>query len=355
MTLAMIGRCDIGSGLANLTEEVFRHLKPERTLLLNMEGRGRGDCNPSLYDLHGVSDQQVYPATFNGELPRRAIDWLCAEGIDTLFSAETFYSDEAVLTVAHQHGIRTVCYAMPELTPWATSAYPDRRPRPRMFHLPTSWRAETLPDAEVLPFPVARDRFPFRLRERCDHFVHVTGKAMQDRNGTMLVLAALPHVTRPCRLTIRTEKPLQIPPTKVDVTILDKPARDYWGGYPEDADVLLLPRRYGGLSLPIQEVASLGMPAVILASDPYSHVGSGTTSLPSKFSHSVPMKGAPHVSASSVPIYDAEPKAIAAAMDYLVDNPEAVRALSQMADLWAEERSWDGPLGDRWRGALDAS
>ena len=156
MTTAIIGRCD-GGGLAALTREVHRHVQPTRTLLLDLEEHGRGDCIPDDYQ-HG----EVYRCMFKGGVADMAIEWLCAEGIDTLWSAETFY-DDRILRRAHQNGIRTIVYAMPELAPWRDD---QRTISPRAFTVPTSWRLDLMPpNTAVLPMPVARDRLPYVERK----------------------------------------------------------------------------------------------------------------------------------------------------------------------------------------------
>lgn len=344
MSFALIGRCDAG-GLATITQEVYRHLTPARTLVLDVAGARRGDCNRGLYG----DDETVLAAPFAGALPASAVEWLCAVGVDTLYSAETCY-DDAVLRAARANGIRTIVHAMPELAPWADGAPPSppSSPKPSELLIPTGWRAHTLLGARWLPIPVARDRLPFRARDRAAHLFHVTGSAMLDRNGTNLLLAALGHVEQRCRLTIRTERPLRIPTgTRVDVTVIDARAGHYWEVYPPDIDLLVMPRRYGGLSLPVQECASLGVPSIVLDQDPYASTPF-TTTVGSTRSRPAQMKG------GTVPVFDADPRALAAEIDRLVAGARLVHALSGAADVWADAHRWDGPLGDTWCRLLDA-
>jgi hypothetical protein len=336
MTFAMVGRCDPG-GLGTLTSEVHRHLAPARTLLLDLAGRGRGACREDPY-VHG----DVVRAPFAGGIPDLLIDWLCAPGVDVVWSAETFY-DDRILRYARTNGVRTVVCAMPELAPWADGAPTAARsaPRPAVVTIPTGWRAHTLPAAQLLPVPVATDRLHRRTRTRVEHLYHPTGRAMLDRNGTELLLAALPHISRPCRLTIRAERPLQIPAAGlVDVTVVTDPAADYWDQYPPDIDLLVLPRRYGGLSLPVQECAALGVPAVVLDVDPYA-VYPWTICVPATRARPTRMKG------GVVPVHDASPLALAAAIDAAIDGAAHAVASAGAAD-WAAAHAWSGPLGARW-------
>lgn len=345
MSLFAVCRCDAG-GLGAISMEAFRHLQPDRTLLLNLGDAGRSLCNPSAFDLYGSTGQQVYPAEWTGGLSDRAIEWLCADAKDvTLISFETFY-DAKLLAEANRAGAHTVCYAMPELAPWAVD--PGMRPRPRQMYVPTEWRAGTVPNAEVLPMPVARDRLPFRARDEVHHLFHVTGSAMLDRNGTTLLTNALSFVESQVRVTIRSEKPLDIPACHAHVEVVSESTPHYWEMIPSDVDLLVLPRRYGGLSLPIQEAASLGIPTLTLESDPYASFGFAHA-IPTTRSRDVRMKG------GLVPVFDADPRVLARAIDWLVAHPGRQHAASHAADAWAEAHSWSGPLGLEWCERLSAN
>lgn len=348
MTLGIIGRCDTG-GLAALTREVHRHLQPARTVLVDVPDAKRGVCIPDEY-LHG----DVYRCEFRGALPDAVIEWAVAEGIDTLWSAETFYDDRLIVR-AHQQGIRTVCYAMPELSPWYVDDRPP--PKPRQLHVPTWWRFDTLPNAQLVPLPVARDRLPRhhsgQARDDALQLFHPVGTVFHDRNGTEILLAALPFVTaQNVRLTIRTHRWIELPDCEVEIDVIHAgdgdPTPDYWDGYPPYIDLLVMPRRYGGLCLPVQECASLGVPALMLATDPYA-AEPFVASIPSTGSRPERMKGAPR---QGIPVHSADPRVLANAIDHLARTD--LTSSSDAASAWAAAHDWAGPLGDRWRGILDA-
>lgn len=347
MALGVLARCDTG-GLAALTREVHRHLQPARTLIVDVPDAKRGDCVPDEY-LHG----ETYTTEFRGAFAEDAIDWATAAGIDTLWSAETFY-DERLVRRAHQAGIRTVVYAMPELAPWYVD---DRAIMPRLVTTPTWWRIDQMPNAQVVPFPVARDRLPYARQTGTGtlHLFHPVGTPFYDRNGTQILLDALPFITGDVQLTIHTPRPIDVPKCNILVTVVQADSGvdggiglpDYWDGYPPDIDLLVMPRRYGGLSLPVQECASLGVPALMLQTDPYA-VEPFVTSIPSTGSRPEMMKGAPR---TGVPVHSADPRVLANAIDYLARV--GVQAEAKAADAWATAHDWAGPLGDRWRGILD--
>jgi hypothetical protein len=349
MSFALVGRCD-GSGLASMSVEAHRHLHPARTLLIDLGERGRGDCSVESYVAHQYQGMEIYQTTFAGGLPTRALEWFCGPGVDTIYVPEYLY-DSRLLPMAKQAGIRVVVHAMPELAPWATTAPQQLErsaPRPELA-IPTRWREDTLPGARLLPVPVARDRLPYRQRTSVTHLHHVTGAAMLDRAGSAILLAALPHVTRDCLLTIRTERELIIPPAPhVDVEVLTDRTENYWESYPE-MDLLVVPRRYGGLSLPFQEAASLGVPTLMLDSDPYASAPFAIT-IPSKPGRDAPMKG------GIVPVFDADPRDLALMIDRAVvgELRETIASLSLGANAWAERHAWDSRLGAEWCSFLQA-
>lgn len=336
MTLGAVLRCDAG-GLGSISAAVAEFVRPSRVLMLDLEEQGRGDCEPSSF----AHLDSVFRVPFKGAIPDRALDWICAEGIDSLLMLETGY-DPRLIPLAHSAGIKTVGYTMPELNAWTTS--------PRVTYVPTTWRIEDCMNAQLLPCPVDRTRLPFQLRTEVKHIYATAGAAMLDRNGLGILLAALPFISSEVRVTIRSEKPVDIPATDLDVTVLSSPERNYWDAVPDDVDLLVMPRRYGGLNLVLQECASRGIPALTLQTDVYASEAF-VTSIPSTGSRNERMKGAPR---SGIPVFSADPRTLATAVDWLVRNPDAHADASRACDVWAEAHSWDGPLGGRWRSLLGA-
>jgi hypothetical protein len=349
MSVACILRCDNG-GLGNISREIVRHLTPERVLLVDLHGSGRGPCDPAPFDLPEID---LYRTDFLGGLNAVALDWITSEGVDVLFGMEVWYegyelAGQGILARAHNNGLRSVLYAMPELSPWCVDS--GLRPRPHTFAVPTAWRLDTMPHGTtVLPLPVARDRLPFTHRSQVASLYHVAAPAMLDRNGTDLFLTALPFVTEEVFVTIRnsSDRGLVIPRCRADVEVIDKPADHYWQIVPDHVDLLVQPRRYGGLSLPVQECASLGIPTLLLDSDPYAMFD---------FAHVIPNRGSRdrRMKGGMVPVYDADPRALAAKIDQLVRDPTRQQAASHAADAWAEAHAWDSPLGARWCATLAA-
>lgn len=317
MRLGLWGaRADRG-GLAAQTREFHRHLQPDRTHVVLLAERGRGQQDPAWYPDATTSSDDIGP-----KMADRFLD-----GLDAVWCAETPYRSD-FFDRARRAGVRSYLHANPEL--WKVDFAP-----PDVVLAPTSWRLDLLPDPVVLPFPIARDRLPFRQRSEARTFVHVAAPAMADRNGTRLVMAALPFVRSEIRLLI-LGYPGTLPSRVGRVTVerVDETA-DYWRAWPDDGDVLLLPRRYAGQSLPMNEALSLGMPVVSLDVAPQNDWLPPETLVPGTRRSPRRMAGGP------VMVHDADPRTLARVIDRLATDPELVRQCSDAADIHAEAMSWD--------------
>jgi glycosyltransferase involved in cell wall biosynthesis len=283
----------------------------------------------------------------DGSIDPRLLEALC-EGLDVLWTAETPY-DFRAYPIARQAGVRSVCHVMPELFPYATPEMAGW-PRPDRFWLPTGWRADTIPDAEVVPVPVDRERFPPRKVTRAATFVHVAGhQAMADRNGTRLVAAALRYVCSQITFVVRAQQ--RIPPSwfrhissTVTFRLEHADLPDERGLY-AGADVLVQPRRYGGLSLVMNEAASCGIPILTIDMDPQRDWFPDAALIPVLRYRTVPMQGGP------IPIAEVDPRAIAARIDACASDDTLVEKLSDASDDYAASIDWRA-LRPVWEQAL---
>jgi hypothetical protein len=246
-------------GLGIQTWEWWRHMRPDATLVVDLaELTGGFPMHPGRYESAPVARWDG--ERFTDEAMVR--DWLA--GVDALYTAETLYDDRMAGWCAAA-GVRAHVHINPELwrarraeraavVPWA----------------PTAWRLDHLPPStQVVPVPVPLDRWPVPAPQRANDeaaFLHVAGKrAAGDRNGTSLLLAALQRVSVPMRMRIITQDPrLPVPRCHpaVHVDLHVGGIEDYWRLY-DDADVLVMPRRYGGLCLPVNEAAGAGLALVM--------------------------------------------------------------------------------------------
>lgn len=304
-------------GLGNQTAEAARALDAAVLLV---------DCKDPRFPTHHERHPDATVCRWaQGLDPRVAMPWL--RTVDVVYSAETFF-DRRFTKWAQATNTRTVLHANPEF--WTNAEHPTD------LWSATPWRADVMPPhTQVVPFPVATDRFtPVAAHDGPCRWLHVAGKrALADRNGTDIVLAALPLLTQECTVTIGVqhgEVPV-LPEVPSHVTIrLLPPANDYWRLY-DDCDALVLPRRYGGLCLPAQEAMAAGL-AVVMSEVSPNEVWPGPR-VPAEFTHKERMP------CGRVPVWAVDPRALAAAMDALAD-PERRAVAQRESRAWAAEHSW---------------
>lgn len=329
MKLGIFGVRADNRGLAYQTQSYVKHLSPDRVYGIGMyEDKLTPypeDWRPVEYWSDHLTTQR-YSRLDEQEIRR----WL--RGLSVVLGAETFYSDEFV-NWARAEGVRTVLQINPEFVPW-WDPRGAHLSRPDVILNPTTWRQKFIPGAVHLPFPVDRDLFPFRLRTAANHFVHVAGhRAGADRNGTRIVVGALSRL-KGLNLTIRSQSPLGfegpiLRKVRLEQDNLRSPHMLY-----EDADIILLPRRYGGNCLVANEALSSGCPVVMLNRDP-EQVWGGVYTVPAR------KRGQFRTKCGPIPLYDAQMNQLFAVIRRLQAGPQVVEKLSYEADRYASSISWD--------------
>lgn len=336
MRRGLIARCDVRGGLGVQTSEIARHVGFDRILVVHSDHESRGRCDQSSYPGENVTWLRAGPSVQDA---REFMD-----GLDVVFSCECLYQADW-MAIARELGVDVVVQANPEM-------YDALELAGARIVLPTTWESHRVPHERILPVPVALDRFPYRQRSEARVFYHPTAPAMLDRNGTGIVLAALQYVTAEVTVIVRGQLSRgevarrQSRTVAGNVTLIELPYVDgpYWEAYPPEADVLLLPRRYGGLSLSMQESAALGMPLLTTDLAPqreYPHAIL-VDALPSR---QASMKGGDYMT------FRADPRALARRIDEMAGLYWRMTDLSAAARAWAEEVSWSA-LEDEYRATL---
>lgn len=275
MRLGLIARCDT-TGLGVMTTEFFANMRPDVTVLLDFSALARTeDLEPrwapnfSLVERYWRSDgvHVVMPERFprlDVERPPLKI-WEALEELltcDVIYSAETFYWWWLVAE-ANRRGVRTVLHFMPEYLDYLTR--PDL-PMVSQLWAPTSWYFNTVERAGLRPIlmrvPVS-DTIRPRTIDRVERIAHIGGNLMaEDRNGTKLFLESLPHLAKGIEVDVYARFP----------AAGQRPAPlDYRDLYAE-ADALVLPRRFGGLCLPLQEAFAAGLPVFMSDMSPQDEI-----------------------------------------------------------------------------------
>lgn len=331
VSLGMIMRCDRG-GLGAQLRDLHGWLKPDKTLLVKLpEPRGANDSFNA--DLVWQGDR----------IPSGVLDEFTAD-LDVLLTVETLYADRQ----GWEHvtsNCDVVLVANPEL-------FDHQGPRPTRLVVPTPWELNRMPEGtQVIPHPTHQR--PHRIRSEVRTFLHHAAPAMLDRNGTKALIKALPLVGASCNLIVHA--PAMAPPWdptvpadgqeyfihygKVDVRWKTHSVMDRWDTYPDEADVMVLPRRYGGLCLPAQDAASCGIPLLMTYLTPqrwWPGVACNTHELAS-----AQMKG------GAFHVYDPDVEDLAQQMTAMVQGDFDIAGESRSAIEWARSISWEC-VGPAW-------
>jgi len=196
--------------------------------------------------------------------------------------------------------------------------------------------AERYRDAVILPVPIEP-----RHGEFGDSVLHPAGHpAMRDRNGTRLVLEASDLAK--AHWLIRAQQPPEQPWHSAQVVVGDVPRT---GDVYRDAGMVVLPRRYGGLSLTLHEAVAAGLPVIATDSEPYGSLLHPAGRLPVRSTSHFEAKG------GRITMRHTTAADLAVAVGDVIDD-EGLRAdMAAHSRAWAEEASWDR-LRPLWENVL---
>ena len=324
-----------------LSWAAYRHLRPERCLVIDMGSIARG------FAQHFDRYPGERIVTFDGHsLPEAQVKgWL--RGLDVVLTFETAY-DWRMVTWAHDLGVATTVMVMPE---FHKHGHQPELPSPTQWWAPTTWRLDLLPEGTpVVPVPVEQDVFPLTpagVGERLQ-VVHVAGhRAAGDRNGTLALFVAAQRVTQPMDIYVHTQDE-HLPRVRnlkpgVALHLLPGGKRTRPELY-EGMHLHVLPRRYGGLCLPAQESLASGLGLVMTQTSPNPQ----TWPIVQLRGH---WEGRQATPSGEVRSFAADAVFLAHTLDTLARNPERVVELQTAGVAWAKAHSWD-QLGPMYRERL---
>jgi hypothetical protein len=336
-----------------MTWEFARHVQPERTMIIDMHGGGgytklRG---PNHLEAYRWGDVKVNFG-HNSYIAEKTVRDFCT-GLDVVYAAEWFYRQD-FCDIARECGARTVLHAMPEM--WhAEDAPPD------VVWAPTGWELghkdhtmrQLMPaDAHVVPVPIPTDTFTPRPRVG-GAVLHLASPAFKDRNGSDLVAQAVRWMDYDVKVIWAADvehpppaRPLTIRGRMVDIEWRHEAQVDRRDVYPAEAGILLLPRRFGGLSLPMQEVAALGWPIVTTNLTPQNEWVHPDTLVEPMACDPVKMVG------GWFDIYSCNPRQLAFRVERLLNDADLYEQASETSLAHARRLSWD-VWTDRYRQLLE--
>lgn len=337
--VGLIARAD-SRGLGVQTHAFYRAMQPAKTIVI--------DC-PSAQPLTPHFARFPDATIVHGWPTARDFSQLL-DGLDAVYTAECDYTRDGLLYgLAERMGVKTVLHLNWEFFDHARN---PNLPRPTLFAAPSMWHYDEIPDPKMLlPVPIEMDRFTNLCPPAASatRFLHIVGRpAVHDRNGTRDLLAALPYVRSPITVTIRCQDPAYVPsllnprmiPANVELVIQSADLPNYWDCY-VGADVLVMPRRFGGLCLPVNEALGAGMPVIMPNIEPNGW-------LPPDWLVPATKSGS-FMAKVRIDLHTTDPRALAAKIDqFASDRTFYAEAQTQARDL-AKRNSWEALLPEYQR------
>lgn len=260
MRVGLIARCD-STGLGVQSREFFTHI-PCKALVIDFSNMVEGDSHKEIlrphFEWYPGQTQLTWGSEHHlrGDIPTPVIEEFIKD-IDILFCIETPY-DYNIFDACRVRGVKTILQLNYEFLD-----YPSSLPAPDLFAAPSMWNYALVPEPKIfLPVPVNTKNFTQQRAENT--FVHIAGRpAEHDRNGTQCFLNSLQHVKNEIKVIIKGQRHVNIPHLPGNITIETEFGNkaNYYENY-SSGGVLVMPRKYGGLCLPMNEALASGMPVI---------------------------------------------------------------------------------------------
>lgn len=266
------------TGLGYQTREFYKYIKPDKVLIADIS------------KLNNMPVDHFWCKTncliSDGIPTNEQCEWLVND-MDVVFFAETPLNYH-LIEYANNKSVKTILHANPEFMDYWDKKY---LPKPSLIALPSPWKKKEIEKLNIAPVkvlrvPVDTEKFLFKRRSNAKKFIHIVGRpTAEDRNGTLSFLEAIKEIGIDknykfvvCYQTPQEErnkiyfKPIlkSIYETKeklkknllIKIDVKDNKEIYKYG------DVLVLPRAYGGLCLPVNEALACGMPVIMTNIEP---------------------------------------------------------------------------------------
>lgn len=290
------------TGLGYQTRDLYKHLKPAKTLLVDISGLNGKPIHRGWYP----------DAQYVSGFPNRGDINVFLEGLDVVLTVETPYN-YYLFERAKELGVKTVNIYNYEFLdqlakPWLP--YPD------VLAAPTKWHYEDVERIAkkagikhiFLQCPVDTDEFKYEPRTG-KRFIHIAGvPAAHDRNGTEIV--------REANALGAGIEIIEYQPGMTRQEIYSR------------GDVLVLPRRYGGNCLPLWEALASGMGVIMPDVSPNKDYLPDEWLVPAK-------KTSEFMPRTVIDIYSVEPKDLVKAVNEFAHQPLTAYMVSLLSwEVW---------------------
>jgi len=269
--LGIIARSD-NTGLGNQTRELVKMLNPTKILLVDSSHFNGNEQHPEWYSEYNVTTTKYGMAS-----KEEASKFL--DGLDVVISCEIFYHN-SFITMAKKRKVKTILQYNYEFLDYLVN--PDVE-LPDILVSPSLWNFEDVVKkfsdrAKVihLPPPTSVDLFlnakNINISKTHKKILHIGGKAaVKDRNGTNTVIEMLNYSKADYELVIKSQTPLDIKCNDPRLTI-DTSNPETRESLYEGYDAMILPRRYAGLCLPMNEALLASLPVFMTNISPNNNI-----------------------------------------------------------------------------------
>lgn len=328
------------SGLGMQTWEFYNHMKPDKTMVVDISmlertPERRMKQYPERYSLPGTLSI-IYG------IPNEADIRAFLKDLDVVFIAESAYN-MSFYQIARQMGVKTAVQYNYEFFDWFGDSIWEA---PDLFIAPSTWHyseVQELCDKKsikhvYLHCPVNTRKIERRYIGSASRFVHIAGRpAANDRNGTYTFLNALQMAEGDLKGLVYTQDHSLAQEIKREFPSVDVITNkmNYEELY-KKGSVLVLPRKYGGNCLPMNEALAAGMPVIMTKVSPQ------TDFLPDRWlveARKTDIEFAPRF---KLDVYDCDPSALMLRMRWFSSlSDKDMSDQSNLAHDLASEISWD--------------
>lgn len=272
MRLGIIARADL-TGLGVQSRNWVRLLNPQKTIVINSTSFNNNKQHLEWYDGHGgyIIDGFI---KHNELIP-------ILNGLDAIMTFEIPYNYE-LFRVARQRRVKTILQNNWEFTDYLRTPdlpLPDLMLNHSYWHLDE--QKERWPNiSDYCPTPLFIEDWDEIMLHNMDRdepkrrYLHIAGrKTYEDRNGTQDLLKAMKLIPKKYdfELVIKTQTTEIGDVSDPRITVDTSEPLDEKELY-RDFDAVIMPRRYGGACLPMNESLASGLPVIMTNIDPNDKV-----------------------------------------------------------------------------------
>jgi glycosyltransferase involved in cell wall biosynthesis len=312
MRLGIIARAD-KTGLGNQTKELVDMLKPDKILLIDSSHFNGNKQYPEWYAEYDV---QTTAAGFSSNMEINEF----LNTVDVVISCEIFYNKK-LAALAFRRNIKTILQYNYEFFEYFVV---DGMRQPNILLAPSVWNMDLIEkyfssksDVVHLPPPTSPEIFveakQNNMSKTHKRILHVAGKrANSDRNGTDIVVEMLKYSKADYELVVKVQGEYD-PKCKDPRLTIDSSNPDDRSDLYSGFDLMVLPRKYGGLCLPMNEALLSGLPVIMTNISPNNSILPPEWLVDASWKAKLEFKGV-------TDIYETDPKALAELVDKFVND-----------------------------------